>query len=121
MFDDILQKLSGRRSFLGTALKAVAALALAIVGVPKAFAVVVYKCCNLCANSSSTCTGTCSWSWTCGCKVGIGTCTTADTGTWSCLEFYNPCTRTDCPFAPGSALPPNPCTTGWICSKAVKV
>jgi hypothetical protein len=115
----VIEKLSTnveRRSFLGTAAKAAVALALGIVGVPSAYAVVAFKCCRLCKTSTSTCSGSCTWSWTCPCTTGTQGCSSTDVGhTWKCLEVYDPCQQPACPGSPG------PTCVGNKCSKATRI
>ncbi len=103
-----ISKSLSRRSFLGSAISAAGAIALALVGVKPAFATYAINGCNLCYNpatcSYSGCS--CQWSW-------LGHAVNNGDGTYDhylCYECYtvNPC-------------PPNPndACQGVKCSKSV--
>jgi hypothetical protein len=120
VIDKIIDKFSdqvGRRSFLGKAVKAAAALALGLVGVPRASATVAYKCCNLCANSTPTCTSSCLWTWGCCFSPAAGF-PNGDHTMWKCTEYYDPCVHANCPRPSVPDCAPTP---GFKCSRATKV
>jgi hypothetical protein len=72
----------GRRGFMGKLALGAMGLAGALAGLPqvaRATGTVTVACCGLC-NSSTSCTGTCCWSWTC--------CGGAGTNVRVCKECY---------------------------------
>jgi len=107
---DALTERIDRRSFVGSTVKAMTVLALSIIGVPRVNALVDYKCCHLCANHDPTCTGNCSWSWTC--------CYTTEHFNYSCAEYYDPCTNTSCPTPQPACADTD---ASFRCSKATKL
>jgi hypothetical protein len=108
VIEKALKKLSDqteRRTFLGWAIKASAAIALSLLGVEKSSATGPPACCALLHTSNPNCSGAVCWCWTCCDNPGAGK-------TWACKECWTthspndsickvPCSNGAYPFACG--------------------
>lgn len=125
MLNKALEKLSdhtGRRWFLGWAIKASAALAASLLGVETAYAFAPQSppqaCCSVCWSSGpkSDCTASsyaCCWCWTC-CDY------TGNHKTWTCKECWTgSCPDSKCNFACAVGRFPDECypCSAVACSK----
>jgi hypothetical protein len=94
-----LEKLSaevGRRGFLGWAARSSAALALSLLGIPRAFAGLgnnPVACCGLLNPSTPGCQGSCCWCWSCCDSVVTGI---SPGHTFTCSECFTPCPSDAC-------------------------
>jgi hypothetical protein len=98
MLDNIVEKLSEkmirRRSFLGRAVAACSAVALAVLGFGESASAYAPSCCTLCTQKScggnfSQCAG--QWCWVCYYKEPPGTCRQ-----FQCVECYNSSAGSGC-------------------------
>jgi hypothetical protein len=100
---------TSRRKFLAKVSAGTLAFGFTLLGLPRpAEALVTYKCCHLCHNPSSSCSGACVWCWLC-CYAGSH---------YNCCEYHSNksycgsgCTNVPC----SRAILVTPCYKGCGC------